>query len=141
MARVNPPTDNRCANCGAPIVPGLAGCDYCRHAYPGAAPGPKCVACDVVNVAGAMSCGRCRGPIAKDCVFCGRASPLDVAACVHCREAFAGAAQRKQARDDAARHKRYMDLAGTGVQVAGGLIQSGAAAGLLNAIANLVDDD
>lgn len=139
MARVHGATEHRCVNCGAPLVPGLAACDYCRHAYAGVPPGPRCPACDVVNVAGAMACGRCRGPIARACVFCGGASPLDAAACRHCREAFAGAEQRKQQRDEAARHKRYMDLAGVGIQTAGVVIASGAAEGFLDAVGSLLN--
>jgi len=138
MATVHGANERRCNNCGAPTFPGLAACDYCRHAYPGASPGPRCVACDVVNVAGAMSCGKCRVPLSQSCLFCGRASPLDAASCRHCREAFAGAAARKAQREAAVRHKRYVELAGTGVQVAGAVITSGAAEGFLDAVSGLL---
>lgn len=138
MARVTGAHARGCENCGAPNFPGLAACDYCKHAYPGTSPGPRCVACDVINVAGAMACARCRVAISQSCLFCGTASPLDAAACRRCREAFAGAAERKAQRDAAVRHKRYMDFAGTGVQVAGAVITSGAAEGLLDAVSSLL---
>jgi predicted nucleic acid-binding Zn ribbon protein len=77
--------------------------------------------------------------IARTCVFCGGASPLDAASCVRCREAFAGAEQRKQQRDEAARNKRYMDLAGVGIQTAGVVISSGAAEGFLDAVSSLIN--
>lgn len=138
MARVKGSHEGGCVNCGAPGFSGLAACDYCGHAYAGMQPGPRCVACDVINVAGAMACARCRVAISQSCLFCGRASPLDAAACRHCREAFAGAVERKAQRDAAVRHKRYMDFAGTGVQVAGAVIASGAAEGFLDAVSSLL---
>lgn len=139
MARARTPGGEDCENCGAPRVPGLASCDYCRHPYPGAAPGPKCRACDVVNLAGSMACGRCRMPLARACLFCGGASPLDAAACRHCREAFAGAQERIAQREAAARSKRNAELLGVGIQTAGVVISSGAAEGLLNALSGLLN--
>lgn len=139
MARARTHGAEECDHCGAPRVPGLASCEYCRQPYPGAAPGPRCRPCDVVNLTGALACGRCRSPLARACLFCGAASPLDAAACVHCREAFAGAPERLAQREAAARSRRNAELLGVGIQTAGVVISSGAAEGFLDALAGLVD--
>jgi hypothetical protein len=138
MARVYGAKERRCGHCGAPIVPGLAVCNYCRHAYVGAPPGPKCPKCAAVNVAGSMACGRCRIPMARSCIFCGAASPLDASACRHCHEAFAGAVERKQQREASYKQHQYMQLANTGIQAAGVVIASGAATGLLGSVGSLL---
>lgn len=138
MAKVYGAGEQRCGNCGAPVVPGLAVCNYCRKAYAGAKPGPKCPGCGAVSVAGAMACGRCRSPMARSCLFCGAASPLDAAACRHCHEAFAGAEERKRQREEAAKQHQYMQLANTGIQAAGAVIASGAATGLLDSVGDLL---
>jgi hypothetical protein len=75
--------------------------------------------------------------MARTCIFCGCASPLDYAACRQCHEAFAGAEQRKQQREDAAKQQQYVQLAHTGIQAAGTVIASGAASGLLDSVGDL----
>lgn len=137
MAKAYGAHERRCENCGAEVIPGLASCNYCRRLYAGVAQGPKCPRCSAVNVAGAMACGRCRSPMAQSCIFCGAASPLDFASCRHCREAFAGAAQRKQQREEAYKQQQYMQLAQTGISTAGQVIASGAASGLLESVGDL----
>ena len=137
MAKAYGAGDRRCDTCGAEIIPGLAGCNYCRRAYAGVQQGPKCPGCSAVNTAGAMACGRCRSPMAQSCIFCGAASPLDYAACRHCREAFAGAPQRKQQREEAYKQQQYMHMAQTGISTAGQVIASGAANGLLDSVGDL----
>jgi ribosomal protein L40E len=76
--------------------------------------------------------------MARTCLFCGAASPLDAAGCRHCHEAFAGAEQRKQQRAEAAKQHQYMQLANTGIQAAGVVIASGAAGGLLDSVGDLL---
>jgi predicted nucleic acid-binding Zn ribbon protein len=75
--------------------------------------------------------------MARSCIFCGAASPLDAPSCRHCREAFAGAEDRKRQRDEAAKQHQYMQLASTGIQTAGVVIASGAADGLLDSVGDL----
>lgn len=75
--------------------------------------------------------------MARSCIFCGAASPLDAAGCRHCHEAFAGAEERKQQRAEAAKQHQYMQLANTGIQAAGAVIASGAATGILDSVGDL----
>lgn len=90
-----------CENCGAPKVAGLAGCTYCNAGYPGVAAGVECPACHASNEKGRQTCAACNASLMVQCVFCNAHSMCDQPACTRCREVFAGAAERKRAREQA----------------------------------------
>lgn len=108
----------RCDHCGAPPAPGQAACPYCRSAYPGVAAGVQCPRCRVVNVRGQTGCAGCGLGITQACVFCQHVSPLDTASCQRCREPFAGATERLEALQAAARRKQYLEVASQGIGAA-----------------------
>ncbi len=96
--RANHPCDHDCQTCGASPIAGLAACPYCRAAYPGVTPGPRCPACGNLSMAGRTVCAHCNGALTRTCVFCNAASILDLPACARCHEPFEGAEERKRAR-------------------------------------------
>jgi hypothetical protein len=94
---------NECETCGAPAQPGVVKCFYCgrpvsKEAADSAIPCPQC---KELNVWGAQRCVKCQTWIVVQCIFCGAISPHTVSACMGCNEAFAGAPERKAARDTA----------------------------------------
>lgn len=92
-----------CENCGAAKLAGLAECTYCHAAYPGVSAGIECVGCRATNEKGRQQCACCGASLMAQCVFCNAFTPCDQPACSRCHEAFKGAAERKRARDQAAR--------------------------------------
>ncbi len=91
--------DHDCHTCGAAPLAGLAACPYCRCAYQGVAPGVTCPGCTAINARGRTVCAQCNGSLTRACVFCAFATPLDQPQCARCHEPFAGAEERKRARD------------------------------------------
>lgn len=94
-------TPATCANCGAPDGGDFVICRYCRQAVSAEAqahaipcPNPQCRA---LCRWGKQNCKACNAWLVVSCVFCGALSPHHVGSCLSCREAFAGAPQRKQA--------------------------------------------
>lgn len=127
-----------CQSCGAPAKTGFVKCYYCgrplsaelaRNAIP-------CPSCQELNVWGAQRCVKCEAWVVVQCVFCGAISPHTISACMNCREPFAGAPERKAAREAAAQNQQNMQ---TAVAV-GGVAASflGAVAG--GVIGGLLDD-
>jgi hypothetical protein len=89
-----------CTNCGAPDGGDLVTCRFCRQAVSAEAartaipcPNPQC---RVPNRWGKQKCIQCQAWLVVSCVFCGAISPHNLASCMQCNEAFAGAAERKQ---------------------------------------------
>lgn len=101
-----------CSSCGAPDDGEFVVCRYCAHPYSAEAarsaiPCPRCgVACRW----GKQKCGRCQSWLVVSCVFCGALSPHNVANCLQCREAFAGAAQRKAAMESQREAQQTMQV-------------------------------
>src|SRR4029079_18891080 len=89
-----------CSYCGAPRVAGFAACKYCktpfvRDTQSGAIPCPRC---NTLNELGAQKCVQCQTWVVLQCVFCSALSPHNLPACQKCGEAFAGAPERFQQR-------------------------------------------
>jgi DNA-directed RNA polymerase subunit RPC12/RpoP len=76
-------------------------CVYCRQPYEAAsaASAIRCPKCSVMSAEGQDKCVACGTWIVVACVFCGAHSPHTKSACVSCGELFAGAAERKAARE------------------------------------------
>lgn len=121
-----------CKNCGAPRQPGLAACRFCRtpfvaNVHTQAVPCPRC---STINEWGAQKCAQCATWIVVQCVFCSALSPHHVAACLTCKEAFAGAPERLAARQAQAEQKRTMEVVGTVGGVAASFLGAMAGAAL-----------
>lgn len=131
----------RCDHCGAPPVPGLAACPYCRAAYPGVTAGVQCPRCRVVNAQGQTGCAGCGLGITRACVFCQHVSPLDAAACRRCREPFEGAEDRLRAQQAAQRRQQYLGLASQGLGAAVTVATHPTGARLLSSLFRALTDD
>ena len=132
-----------CETCGAPPLVGLAACSYCKTAYAGIQAGLRCPQCSDMNLVGSVACATCRTSLAIGCVFCGAPSPLDRPACVRCGEAFAGAVERRQARDSQAQQAQYVGLATEGVRVLGSVVShapSGTGSAILDALGGIFEE-
>lgn len=110
----------QCQSCGAPAVPGLVMCRFCKRpvnaeAAEAAIPCPQCA---TLNVWGTMNCVQCRAWVVVQCVFCAQVSPHNQPACLSCGEAFAGALERKVACDNQMRNEQFAHNAGIVGQVA-----------------------
>jgi hypothetical protein len=57
-------------------------------------------------------------------MFCGGASVLTATACQRCGEAFAGAVERKRARDEQVKQQQTMQAVQQGIGVVGQLAQN-----------------
>lgn len=127
-----------CETCGAPAQPGVVKCFYCGRPVNEeiAKNAIACPACKELNVWGAQRCIKCQAWVVVQCVFCGAISPHTMSACMGCNEAFAGAPERKAARDAAVQSQQNVQ---TAVAV-GGVAASflGAVAG--GVIGGLLDD-
>lgn len=123
-----------CSTCGAPRNQGLVACSYCDAAYPGAPDGVSCPACGDDNRPHQVECATCGQTLLRGCIFCGAASSVTMPACSGCGEAFAGAAQRKSARDSQQRQQQMVSLAGQGLSVLGQVATNPSGRGLLNQV-------
>jgi hypothetical protein len=120
-----------CATCGAPDNGERVMCGYCRRPFSEeilrwAIPCPRCA---TKNRWGKQRCAACSSWIVVSCLFCGALSPHNQAACLSCKEAFSGAAERKAARAAAAEQQQFAGVANMLAPAAGGLL--GALAGSL----------
>jgi len=110
-----------CANCGAPDGGELVICRFCARAVSAEAqasaipcPNPQCRA---LCRWGKQNCRECKTWLVVSCVFCGSLSPHNISNCLSCREAFAGAPERKAQIHAQHQHRQNMQNA----QVWGGL--------------------
>lgn len=126
--------ENACESCGAPRNPGLVACSYCEAPYPGAPRGVDCPACGDDNRPHLVACASCGASLMKSCIFCGGATSLVHPACGRCGEAFAGAEERKAAREAQQREQQMMGLAQTGLSLLGQAAGSPAGRGVLNEV-------
>lgn len=104
-----------CRSCGAPDSGELVHCRFCKapvsaEALASAVPCPRCRA---ANRYGRQKCAACQSWIVVACVFCGAISPHHLPACLGCQEPFAGAPQRKAARDAERAREQQMQMVGT----------------------------
>jgi hypothetical protein len=95
------PTSPACASCGAPDDGQEVLCKYCQRALSAEleASAIPCGQCSHLNRWGRQQCSKCAAWIVVQCVFCGSLSPRTMSACLQCKEAFAGAWERKKARE------------------------------------------
>lgn len=110
---------SKCDNCGAPHEDGLACCRYCDVPILGRGAGPKCPACGEIATADRRSCAACNASFMKGCLFCGKAAFISATSCPGCYEAFAGAAERKTARELQQKQQQVIGLAQQGVSILG----------------------
>lgn len=105
-----------CEKCGAPAKPGEVLCEFCRApvSADAARSSVPCPQCRELNLHAATQCVKCK--FVEQCVFCNHVSPFSEVACGTCNEPFAGAKERKAARDE---ERRRQQLLQTGVAVAG----------------------
>lgn len=108
-----------CATCGAAVDPGLVACSYCQTPYPGAPRGIDCPACGDDNRPHMVACATCNASLVRGCVFCGGAASIALASCPRCGEAFAGAEERKAAREAQQRQQQMLGIAQTGLSMLG----------------------
>lgn len=99
-------------------------CEFCENAVsPEAAKRAiGCKQCSTLNVETAQQCIRCKGWLVVQCLFCNAISRHDLPGCASCREPFAGAAERKAARDAALRQQQLLQTAGVVAPIAGSLL-------------------
>jgi hypothetical protein len=121
-----------CGNCGAPFTAGLAACSYCQTPFQGVAQdGVNCPHCGDRNLPTNNGCVSCGTSLVVVCIFCSSPSPLSRSTCVRCHEAFEGARERKQAREEAAKQQQVMNLASQGLSALGSAAASPTGRGLL----------
>ena len=72
-----------------------------------------------------QQCSRCNGWIVVQCVFCGSLSPRTLSACMRCNEAFAGAWERKQAREGQQQVKEAEQILGSIAAISADIIIGG----------------
>ncbi len=127
-------SNDLCSHCGAPRAPGYAACKFCNTVFArekqtslqeNAVP---CPGCRTLNEWGAQKCVQCHAWVVVQCVFCSSLSPHHVPACLTCQEAFAGAPERFQQRQEQQQGQQRMQMLGTVGNVAASFL--GAAAGV-----------
>jgi hypothetical protein len=108
-------TDILCQNCGAPAQPGVITCGFCNRPVSAEAAqnAVPCHQCKTLNVAGTQQCTHCKAWLVVQCVFCAQLTAYTATACGACGEAFAGAPERKAARDQQLSHQKMMETVGT----------------------------
>ncbi len=99
-------------------------CEFCENPVsPEAAKRAiGCKQCSTLNVETAQQCIKCKGWLVVQCLFCNAISRHDLPGCASCREPFAGAAERKAARDAQLRNQQLMQTAGVVAPIAGSLL-------------------
>lgn len=120
-----------CAHCGAPDNGEFVICRFCKQAVNAEAarsaiPCPN-ANCKTLSRWGRQKCVACQHWIVVSCVFCGSLSPHNVSNCLNCREAFAGAQQRKMQMEQQRQHHQNVQNANVWGNVAAAFV--GAAAG------------
>jgi hypothetical protein len=91
---------SECPKCGAPRPLERVICDFCKTPYDleEARRAIPCPRCKDLFVPSTQKCPKCDVWLVVSCVFCGALSPHTRAACDACGEVFAGAQERKAAR-------------------------------------------
>ena len=92
-----------CPKCGAPHEVGLILCKFCRTAFDPeeARRATPCPRCKDLFPEETQKCPRCDLWLVVQCVFCHELTPHNRPRCDACGEVFAGAPERKAARDAA----------------------------------------
>lgn len=123
-----------CFHCGAPREAGLAVCRYCRTPLIEnvAANAVPCPQCGLLHEKAAQKCASCATWLVVQCVFCSTLSPHNDASCEKCGEAFAGAVERFQARQQEQVMKQRLDMVSSVGGVAAGLLGAVASSGVLS---------
>lgn len=123
--------DTVCSSCGAPAKPGVIVCEFCEHPYDAEAArrAIHCKRCQTLNVETAQQCMKCKDWLVVQCLFCSHLTRNDAPACARCNEPFAGAAERKAARDAQMKQQQMFQVAGAVAPIAGSLL--GGVAGAL----------
>lgn len=118
-----------CPNCTAPREAGLVTCKFCNTPFVRdiAAEAVQCLKCGTYSDIRMTNCVKCKAWVVVKCIFCGGVSPHHYPACAHCREPFSGAAERWQARQEAAQSQQRMQMISSVGGVAAAFL--GAAAG------------
>jgi hypothetical protein len=130
-----------CNNCGAPYSAGLVACSYCKSAYTGVSGGINCPRCGNANRRENPECVSCHAPLVRPCIFCGTASSLAASACQRCGEAFAGAEERKRARDAQVQQQQTVHLVEEGFGVVSKIASNpGVSSGILGVFETLIDE-
>jgi hypothetical protein len=134
-------SESICETCGAPHTAGLAACVFCKTPYVKGESGVTCPKCGSVNAGSNADCVSCHESLLRPCIFCGGASPLSAAECVRCHEAFAGAAERKRARDEEQRQAQVVRVVEEGLVAVQRVAENqGVRDGLLGAFETLIDE-
>lgn len=120
-----------CENCGAPADGKILLCTYCQKPVSAELmrTAIACPQCRTPNLAGSQRCSRCQAWVVVQCVFCSALSAYTEPACRSCHEPFAGAIQRKAARDAEIARQQQMQMISTVGSVAAPFL--GAVAGSL----------
>lgn len=118
-----------CPNCTAPREVGAVVCKFCQTALVRDVQNEavKCPQCSAYSDIRATNCVKCKAWVVVKCIFCGGLSPHHFVACVHCREVFAGAAERWQHRKEQYESQQRMQMISSVGGVAAAFL--GAAAG------------
>lgn len=116
--------DHVCNSCGAPARPGVITCEFCENPVnPEAAKRAiGCRQCATLNVETAQQCLKCKAWLVVQCLFCNAVSRHDLPGCASCREPFAGAAERRAARDAEVRRQQMLQTVGAVAPIAGSLL-------------------
>ena len=90
-----------CLNCGAADDNVSVVCRFCKTPYSEeiSREAIRCPGCGAPNRGGRTACAACKASLLIACVFCGHGTAQPASACSHCGEGFAGAAERKSARE------------------------------------------
>lgn len=118
-----------CPNCTAPREAGLVACKFCNTPFVKdvATEAVQCPQCSAYSDIRMTNCVKCKAWVVVKCMFCGSLSPHHYPACVSCREPFAGAAERFQARQEQIASQQRMQMISSVGSVAAAFL--GAAAG------------
>ena len=123
------PRMETCPNCTAPREAGLVACKFCNTPFVRdvATEAVRCPQCSAYSDIRATNCVKCKAWVVVKCMFCGGLTPHHFPNCQHCNEQFQGAAERYQARVDAANSQQRMEVLSAVGGVAAAFL--GAAAG------------
>jgi len=116
-----------CTNCGAPDDGQEVICKFCQQPVSAQVQQTAipCGQCNHPNRWGRQQCSRCNAWIVVQCVFCGSLSPRTLGSCMKCNEAFAGAWQRKQAREGQKQVQEAEEILGSIAAISAGIFIGG----------------
>ncbi len=123
-----------CLSCGGPDDGEAVLCKYCQRAISAEvqASAVPCPHCRTLCRWGKQKCHACQSWIVVSCVFCGALSPHNQPACLACKEAFAGAAERKQQRVQQQSHAESMQTFGVVGNIAASFLGAAAGSAVVN---------